>query len=559
MAAQQAIGENTLSGETLARDESRRFSRYWIVSRGLILLWLLLSLWQIGGFPLAEGNDEALGVLMGFRLASAVDDPTAIGSPFVQGMPPFSYLPGVLGAHLLPVNEFTLRLPFALVGAALMPLLLALVSRAFGRRAAAFAGLLLLGTGLFAINRLALGIGVFMTFEVAGALFLLRYLESGHRRWLVFSSLALTAAALTFLDGATLLAAALAIAWWRRHNRKDVGLAALAGPAVLLGFIGLSLIATSIYGDWPGIATDVSRSGVLSHLIGQDTIFGLSPGAFTDTWLVYVGVPVVLIVVVGLVEAVIHNSTARVPVFILLALAGIHALPWLLLEPRLEHPVFSAPLVLAVAAFGWSQLLRQINSVAAQSVVAMAVVSVALAGVVWNQAVFNPQTEFTSELEPLRAYARSLDHGHGLFDEDVTGIRAIAQVLRNESQLGDRVFVRDGVPAATIKFYAARNVEPLDIELFADGSSSLDEAFLVIKGEDETFNAGLSGATNVLANHRVFADGEVLYQLVQFSQSGEPFQTPIWWRSDVATVRLFRENTRYSDYLTPLSRDESDG
>ena len=104
-----------------------------------MLLWLALSIWQISAYPVADGNAEARGLLMGFRLATAIDDGVALGTPFLYGVPPLSYLLTTLGAHMLPVGEFMWRLPYALVGAAHMPLLLFLTGKAFGQRAAVFA------------------------------------------------------------------------------------------------------------------------------------------------------------------------------------------------------------------------------------------------------------------------------------------------------------------------------------------------------------------------------------------------------------------------------------
>jgi uncharacterized membrane protein len=118
-----------------------------------MLLGLGLSVWQIGAYPLADGDAEALGVLLGFRLASAVEDPIALGTPFLFGVPPFSYLLTAIEAHMLPVSEFMWRLPYAMAGAMQMPLVLLLTERFFGRRTAAFAGVLMLGTALFALNR----------------------------------------------------------------------------------------------------------------------------------------------------------------------------------------------------------------------------------------------------------------------------------------------------------------------------------------------------------------------------------------------------------------------
>jgi hypothetical protein len=187
----------------------------------------------------------------------------------------------------------------------------------------------------------------------------------------------------------------------------------------------------------------------------------------------------------------------------------------------------------------------------------MAIAAIAMGGVVWQQAVFNPETEFTTRLSGVGEYAAALEHGHGLFESDDSGITAVAHVLREETEVDDRVYVRDGVAAGAIRLYAARNALPLKLGLASDGSG-LDGAFLVIKGEDDAFNGGLSGATNVVANHRIYADGEVLYQIVEFSDTGDSFDAPIWWRAEVHGEKLFREQSHFTNYLRPIDRSRID-
>lgn len=522
---------------------SDHFTRYWFASRGLILSWLLLSLWQIGAYPLTNDDAEAFGVLRGFRLASVFEDTSAAGSVFSDGWSLLAYLPTAIGAHMLPVNDFTLRLPYALVGAMQMPLLLAMTGRVFGRRAAAFAGLMLLGTGLFAINRLTVGTGLFITLELAGALCLLRYVELNERRWLILASLAFASATLVFAGGALLLAVALAFAFWKHRDHRDVGIASLAGVGMISAVAAMSVIATMI-----------GSEGNISGISGDSTRFGFSITGFFGTWVVYVGIPVLLLILVGIAEAWIHRHSSERPVtrtamFLLFGLSAAYTVPWLFLEPRLEHAVLVLPLLLAVAGFGWSRLIDQLSSVATQGVVAIAVAAIAMAGVVWQQAVFNPVTEFTAELDGLREYALSFEQARGIFETDDSAIRAVAHVLRTETEPDARIFVRDGASTGAISLYSARNAHSLDLELFDSAAAEFEGAYLVIKGEDESFNAGLSGVTTVVANHRIFSGGEVLYQVVEFSSTGEPFSAPIWWRAGATGNRLFHEHDHFTDYI----------
>jgi 4-amino-4-deoxy-L-arabinose transferase-like glycosyltransferase len=376
---------------------------------------------------------------MGFRLASAFEDPIAFGLPFAHSRPLFSYLPTTIRAHLLPVNEFTLRLPYALIGALQMPLLLLLTIRAFGRRAVGFAGVMLLGTGLFAINRLTLGISVFIVFELAGALLMLRYAELKDRKWLISAAALLATSALTFFDGALLLAAALGFAWWTHRDKRDFGLSVLASAGVLVAFAALSMIAISIYSNGASFGNGLVQQDLFSQFVDRAGGIGLPDIGFFESWFVYVGVPVVLLLLIGLVEALIHSRSHRTALMLLLGLAAANAVPWLFLEPRMEHPAFAAPLVIAVAGFYWAQLMRQLKSVATQGMGAMAVAAVAMAGVVWQQAVFNRESEFTAGLKELRAYTLFLEHGRGLLDGDTSGIRAVAHMLREETEQANGV------------------------------------------------------------------------------------------------------------------------
>ncbi len=507
-------------------------------------------MWQIGAYPLTDGNAEARGILLGFRLASGIDDPVALGAPFLSGAAPLSYLLTVVGAHMLPAGEFMWRLPYALVGAIQMPVLLLLAERFFGRRAAAFAGMLLIGSGLFAINRLATGASVFMTLELIGAIFLLRYMDDGVRRWLVFSALAFAAAALTVSAGVTMLLAAVGIAWFVRRNRRDVVIAGFTGLGLVIGYFVIAEMISAIY-------SNMALSELPGMSGGAASRFGIHVGGFFDSWIVYVGVPVFALVLVGIAEAVIHRYERRTVLFAVLGLVVAFAIPALVVGPVEEHPILILPLLLVIAGYGWSQVTRQLQSVATQGMIAMAVVSIAMAGVVWQQAVFNPANQFTDALSGLREYALSLEHGPGVFEDDGYGIQAVAQVLREETEQGDRIFVRDGVSAAAISLYAARSAEPMNFDDFNGGAAFLDGAFLVIRGEDETFNGGLNGAITVVANHRVFVDEKVLYQVVEFASSGEPFSTPVWWRAEPQIKQFTNEHTDFRDFLTPLHTADS--
>lgn len=511
-----------------------------------MLSWLLLSLWEIGS-PFLE-SEESLNVLSGFILASSVDEPNALISPLFQGQFLLSYLPSALGAHLLPVNDFTLRLPYALIGAAQMPLLLGLVNRSFGKQAALFAGLLLLGTGFFAVNRMASGPAVFVTIELSGALLLLRYIESRERRWLIFSTVVFTFGTLVSITGLFVLLFALGSACFVTSDRKGIGIAASVGAGLLAGVLGVALISEQLFAEWSGFAADESSPSFARALFSDFGTSGLHFGTIFGSWMAYAGFPAAVLVTVGVTEAFLRNRSYRPEIVVLLSLAAAGLLGGLLIG-QAEQIALSVVLLLAIASSGWRQLIRQIDSTTAQSMILLTVVAIALAGVVWNQAVFSPETEFTASFSPVRKYVESLDPTIAKDENEALGLKAVSQVLREETGVDDTIFVREDIFATSIKLYATRETSPLMLETFGEDASVLDGAYLVVKGEDETFNAGLSGTINVVENHRVFADGEVFYQLLKFSSNEESFKAPVWWRANVMAAKFESENNHYTDFL----------
>lgn len=517
-----------------------------------MLAWLLLSLWQLGGFPLAG---EASYVITGFRFASSTDDPLALGTLLVGQHLPLSYLPSALGAHMLPVSDFTMRLPYALIGAAQMPLLLAIANRSFGARAAGFAGIVLLGTGLFGLNRVPGGISLFIVLELASVLFLLRYREEHERRWLLLGSLSAAAASLVYIEGLYLVLVAAGVAWATTRSWQDRGFALLAGPGLLAAFSAIALLVRELYSQSANASMYVSISNMFTAALNELKPFSISPVAVNESLAVYIGVPGLLILLIGVAEALFHNRVQRATLLFLIGTGLGFAATLLVLGSPLERHVVVVPLFILVAGFGWSQLIKQLDSPATQAMVALCVASVAMAGVVWNQAVFTPGTEFTERLSGVREFALSLRHGTGLSEDDGKGLKALAQVIRDETPLDSRVLVRDGVSAAAVELYAARSADQLSLSDIGSANEELARGFLVVKGEDEAFNAGLNGTTTVVANHRVFSGGESLYQLIHLDSDGEPFDASVWWRADAAAGRLAREHSDFPDYLAPLSQE----
>ena len=205
----------------------------------------------------------------------------------------------------------------------------------------------MLGTGLFAINRLATGESVFMAFELAGVVFLLKYLDDASRRWLLFSMIAFVGGALTISAGAVFLVTTLAIAWFVHRNRRDVAFAAATGTGMLAGYFMLAAVVSVAYSR----LSLVEPSGLA---LDSGWTFGLYPGGFVDSWIVYAGVPALALVLVGVAEAVIHRDQHRIAGLALPVMAFAFALPWVVMEPSGVTPVLALPIMVAVAGYGWA-------------------------------------------------------------------------------------------------------------------------------------------------------------------------------------------------------------
>ena len=86
--------------------------------------------------------------------------------PRFGSRPPLTYLFAVQFLWILPLNEFTLRLPYALFGIFQLPLVFKTSEMLFGRRVAVVAMAIFACSGMFAINRLSFGISVYVFMEM---------------------------------------------------------------------------------------------------------------------------------------------------------------------------------------------------------------------------------------------------------------------------------------------------------------------------------------------------------------------------------------------------------
>ena len=97
-------------------------------------LWVSVNLYAAGSFEFSEGEDEITNVLHAMRIADFYREPVSLGSLLVQERPPLSYLFAVPFLWVLPVNEFTLRLPHALFGILQLPIVFGIANALFGKR-----------------------------------------------------------------------------------------------------------------------------------------------------------------------------------------------------------------------------------------------------------------------------------------------------------------------------------------------------------------------------------------------------------------------------------------
>ena len=130
---------------------------------------------------MSEANDEAGTSLLSLRLANVVNDPISHGPIFTHSRPPSTYLFSVPFRWILPLNEFTLRLPYALFVIFQLPLVFKTSEMLFGRRVGVVAMAIFACSGMLAINRLLFGISVYVFMELLALFWLVRYVHLGEK------------------------------------------------------------------------------------------------------------------------------------------------------------------------------------------------------------------------------------------------------------------------------------------------------------------------------------------------------------------------------------------
>lgn len=164
------------------------------------LVSLFFHLYRLGHFELQ--GDEASGLLTALKMSLSLDAPKMMGHIFLFGHTPLRVLLNFFAIFSSHYSEFVLRFPNALAGAlSLFPFhFIAL------KMASNFSAILMTfcfaTLGLCFGNRLAMGVGPYVLFQLSALYFLLKFCEKNNSKDLYYFSLMIFLAIMTYAEGA---------------------------------------------------------------------------------------------------------------------------------------------------------------------------------------------------------------------------------------------------------------------------------------------------------------------------------------------------------------------
>jgi len=187
-------------------------------------LALMLYAWRLGDAPVYLSPDEAIIAVDAHTLATTGADVTGQRLPLffriqIPGeerwgwFTPTIFYAIALVLKLLPLTEWTVRLPTACLGALDVALIFAIARRVFPHvtYAAIAAALLAFAPGHFILSRYALDYLYPLPFTLGWLLCLLVFLERRDRRWLVASTVCLGLGFYSYIAGVVLMSMYLAV------------------------------------------------------------------------------------------------------------------------------------------------------------------------------------------------------------------------------------------------------------------------------------------------------------------------------------------------------------
>ncbi|MEO8680328.1 MAG: glycosyltransferase family 39 protein [Vicinamibacterales bacterium] len=223
-----------------------------VAGLALCLLIALTYVYDLGRTPVYFGGDEAHFAVIGQRLAETgrnlkgdllplfirLDDPQGPPEDLPWGttwyQPMLFYAVAVV-LKLLPLSIAAVRLPLAILGGVINPLLMYFVgARMFKRRDLAFlsAVILLLSPPLVILGRQALDYALPVTFILAWLWLLLAYTDTGRLRLAFFSGLVLGVGCYSYIPSWAMMPGYLGLSWLIMWNRRADGWRAIGWSAV---------------------------------------------------------------------------------------------------------------------------------------------------------------------------------------------------------------------------------------------------------------------------------------------------------------------------------------
>ena len=447
------------------------------------MVWATISVYAAGSFEFSEGEDEVIGVINAMRVADSYHNAFSLLAALTLERPPLSYLAGVPLLWFLPVTEFTLRLPYVVFGILQLPLVFAISYHLFGRRASGVATVLFISSGIFAINRLTLGISVFIFLELLAFYWFISFAKYGKKNRIVWSFLATLAATLAFQDGAMFALSlgfmAVIVSGLSREVITGISL-------YVFGLITYAMTVICSYyfqALWFGHDFHFFEIGAIDHLIGRSG--GLHPSnilnfEYFQTIAYYISVPLSALLLIGLLLVVVNlRRSQRIGIYWAIGFVLPHLLVWQFLSSRLEHPVFIFPIFSILAAVGLCHAFDVLKNKIMKVFSVLLVVGVLLVSFCWNQIYFNHPNwavqsgkyKFIYELQQM------FPRGHGMLQ--VSGYRTASFLVREIGSPANKIFLPDGMSGA-IGYYSARTVETLPTGQTNTGDLQSLDGFLVL-------------------------------------------------------------------------------
>ena len=428
------------------------------------ILWITISVYAAGSFEFSEGEDEVIGIINAMRVADSYRKPFSLLAALTLERPPLSFAVGVPFLWFLPVTEFTLRLPYVIFGILQLPLVFGISYHLFGRRASGVATLLFITSGLFAINRLTLGISVFIFLELLAFYWFVIFAKFGKGNRIVWSFLATLAATLTFQDGAmfalSLGVMAVIVAGLSREVLIGISLYVFGLLTYAMAVICSGYLQTL----WFDRAFHFFEIGAINHLIGRSRgvhFSNILDLEYFQTIAYYISVPLSALLIIGLLLIIINfRRSERIAVYWTFGFVLPHLVVWQFLSSRLEHPVFIFPVLSILAATGLCHAFDVLKNKILQGFGLLLVGFVLLISLFWNQFYFNhPNWALESgKYRLIYELQQMFPRGHGMLE--VSGYRTVAFLVRDIGGPADKIYLPDGMSGA-IGYYSARAVETL--------------------------------------------------------------------------------------------------